>query len=88
MSGSGLRGHERSERHSLNYSEKPGRERKGLARPCPSMLGAAEFDALAYCPAPGFRGLELEPATWEGIEDDHEDGTEVVGPADIRRRGR
>ena len=45
------------------------------------MLGAAEFDALVYCSAPGRRGLELEPAP----EDDAEVGNEIAAPADIRR---
>jgi hypothetical protein len=34
-----------------------------------------------YCPAAGFRGLEFEPS----VQGDAEDGTEIVGPADIRR---
>jgi chemotaxis family two-component system sensor kinase Cph1 len=45
------------------------------------VLGGHEFDALVYCPALGFRGLELEPVEQRSAED----GVETVEPADIRR---
>jgi len=48
------------------------------------VLGERELDALMYCPAPGLRALELEPAHEDGADDGARSGTETVGPYDIR----
>jgi chemotaxis family two-component system sensor kinase Cph1 len=45
------------------------------------LFGGHEFDALVYCPAAGFRCIELEPA----VEERAEEGAEEGGPADFRR---
>jgi two-component system, chemotaxis family, sensor kinase Cph1 len=52
--------------------------------PCQSattVIEDREFDALVYCPAPGFRVVELEPARG----DDGDGNGDPAGPADIRR---